>query len=153
VFGRADVGVIYTPAKTGNKTPPYGRHVVLVRQVLFTSASHDCVAVNNDKTDAMSAVDRRSSVVGVQGTWGTCSRASLGRRAAASSLWVSCVSGLRSYPIIQVGGVQHSKKLKGGTSDLLASKGAITSKIKHAMKHKTCPARLVPLLHNCCSPH
>jgi len=33
------------------------------------------------------------------------------------------------------------------------SSGAITSKIKHAMKHKTSPARLAQLLHNCCSPH
>jgi len=32
-------------------------------------------------------------------------------------------------------------------------KGAITSKIKHAIKHKTSPARLAQLLHNCCSPH
>jgi len=31
--------------------------------------------------------------------------------------------------------------------------GAITSKIKHAMKLKTSPARLAQLLHNCCSPH
>jgi len=31
-------------------------------------------------------------------------------------------------------------------------KGAITSKIKHAIKHKTSPARLAQLLHNCCSP-
>ena len=33
------------------------------------------------------------------------------------------------------------------------SKGAIASKIKHAIKHKTSPARLAQLLHNCCSPH
>ena len=32
-------------------------------------------------------------------------------------------------------------------------KVAITSKIKHAIKHKTSPARLAQLLHNCCSPH
>ena len=32
-------------------------------------------------------------------------------------------------------------------------KGAITSNIKHATKHKTSPARLAQLLHNCCSPH
>jgi len=32
-------------------------------------------------------------------------------------------------------------------------KGAITSKIKHAIKLKTSPARLAQLLHNCCSPH
>jgi len=31
-------------------------------------------------------------------------------------------------------------------------KGAITSKIKHAIKHKISPARLAQLLHNCCSP-
>ena len=31
-------------------------------------------------------------------------------------------------------------------------KGAITSKIKHAIKLKTNPARLAQLLHNCCSP-
>ena len=31
--------------------------------------------------------------------------------------------------------------------------GAIASKIKHAIKHKTSPARLAQLLHNCCSPH
>jgi len=29
-------------------------------------------------------------------------------------------------------------------------KGAITSKIKHATKLKTSPARLAQLLHNCC---
>ena len=29
----------------------------------------------------------------------------------------------------------------------------ITSKIKHAIKHKTSPARLAQLLRNCCSPH
>jgi len=34
-----------------------------------------------------------------------------------------------------------------------ASKGAITSKIKHGIKLKTSPARLAQLLHNCCSPH
>ena len=33
------------------------------------------------------------------------------------------------------------------------AKGAITGKIKHAIKHKTSPARLAQLLHNCCSPH
>jgi len=33
------------------------------------------------------------------------------------------------------------------------TKGAITSKIKHAIKLKTNPARLAQLLHNCCSPH
>jgi len=33
------------------------------------------------------------------------------------------------------------------------TKGAITSKTKHAIKHKTSPARLAQLLHNCCSPH
>jgi len=33
------------------------------------------------------------------------------------------------------------------------SKGAITSKIKHAIKLKTSPTRLAQLLHNCCSPH
>jgi len=33
------------------------------------------------------------------------------------------------------------------------AKGAITSKIKHALKLKTSPARLAQLLHNCCSPH
>jgi len=32
-------------------------------------------------------------------------------------------------------------------------KGAITSKIKHATKLKTSPARLAQLLHNRCSPH
>ena len=32
------------------------------------------------------------------------------------------------------------------------NKGAITSKIKHAIKLKTSPARLAQLLHNCCSP-
>ena len=31
-------------------------------------------------------------------------------------------------------------------------KGAITSKMKHAIKHKTSPARLAQLFHNCCSP-
>jgi len=31
--------------------------------------------------------------------------------------------------------------------------GAITSKIKHAIKRKTSPARLAQLLHNCCCPH
>jgi len=31
-------------------------------------------------------------------------------------------------------------------------KRAITSKIKHAIKLKTSPARLAQLLHNCCSP-
>ena len=33
------------------------------------------------------------------------------------------------------------------------TKGAITRKIKHAVKLKTSPARLAQLLHNCCSPH
>ena len=33
------------------------------------------------------------------------------------------------------------------------TKGAITSKIKHAIKLKTSPARLTHLWHNCCSPH
>jgi len=33
------------------------------------------------------------------------------------------------------------------------AKGATTSKIKHAIKHKTSPARLAQLLHSCCSPH
>jgi len=32
-------------------------------------------------------------------------------------------------------------------------KGAITSKIKHAIKLKTSTANLAQLLHNCCSPH
>ena len=32
-------------------------------------------------------------------------------------------------------------------------KGSITSEIKHAIKHKTSPARLAHLLHNCCNPH
>jgi len=36
---------------------------------------------------------------------------------------------------------------------IIIGKGAITSKIKHAIKHKTSPARLAKLLHNCCSPH
>ena len=31
-------------------------------------------------------------------------------------------------------------------------KGAITSKIKHAIKLKTSPARLAQMLHNCSSP-
>ena len=31
--------------------------------------------------------------------------------------------------------------------------GVITSKIKHAIKHKTSPARLAQLLHNYCSNH
>jgi len=33
------------------------------------------------------------------------------------------------------------------------SVASITSKIKHAIKHKTSPARLAQLLHNRCSPH
>jgi len=33
------------------------------------------------------------------------------------------------------------------------TKGAITSKIKDAIKLKTSPARLTHPLHNCCSPH
>ena len=36
---------------------------------------------------------------------------------------------------------------------IVKCKGAITSKIKHAIKHKTSPARLAQLLYNCCSPH
>jgi len=43
--------------------------------------------------------------------------------------------------------------LRPGYSAAAASKGAITSKIKHAIKYKTSPARLAQLLHNCCSPH
>jgi len=35
----------------------------------------------------------------------------------------------------------------------IVRKGAITGKIKHAIKLKTSPARLAQLLHNCCSPH
>jgi len=35
----------------------------------------------------------------------------------------------------------------------VVTKGAITSKIKHAIKHKTSPVKLAQLLHNCCSPH
>ena len=36
---------------------------------------------------------------------------------------------------------------------LKSPEGAITSKIKRAIKHKTSPpARLAQLLHNCCSP-
>ena len=34
-----------------------------------------------------------------------------------------------------------------------STKGAITSKIKHAKKLKTSPARLARLLHNCCNHH
>jgi len=30
---------------------------------------------------------------------------------------------------------------------------SFTSKIKHAIKHKTSPARLAKLSHDCCSPH
>ena len=51
----------------------------------------------------------------------------------------------------------HTTYRRGVTPDSLrpyrVSKGAITSKIKHAIKHKTSPARLAQLLHNCCSPH
>jgi len=43
-----------------------------------------------------------------------------------------------------VGRHQHS---------ILDHKGAITSKLKHAIKLKTSPVRLAQLLHNCCSPH
>jgi len=41
-------------------------------------------------------------------------------------------------------------RLKFGTT-VSWTKGAITSKIKHAIKHKTGPARLAQLLHNCCT--
>jgi len=34
-----------------------------------------------------------------------------------------------------------------------SAKAAITSKIKHAIKHKTSSARLLQLLHNYCNPH
>jgi len=46
----------------------------------------------------------------------------------------------------------HSLKCFLVTVSIIAvSKGAITSKIKHAIKHKTSPARLALLLHNCCA--
>jgi len=45
----------------------------------------------------------------------------------------------------------HRKYTK--TTPIASAKRAITSKIKHAIKHKTSPARLAQLLHNCCSPH
>jgi len=38
------------------------------------------------------------------------------------------------------------------TYSKIISKGAITSKIKHAIKLETSPARFAQLLHNCCSP-
>jgi len=44
--------------------------------------------------------------------------------------------------------------LNSGARLFFSAKGAITSKIKRAIKHKTSPAaRLAQLLHNCCSPH
>jgi len=44
------------------------------------------------------------------------------------------------------GGAQRASFVRG-------TKGAITSKIKHAIELKTSPARLTHLLRNCCSPH
>jgi len=52
----------------------------------------------------------------------------------AVDMWVSCR------------GAQRAGLVRG-------TKGAITNKIKHAVKLKTSPARLTHLLHNCCSPH
>ena len=44
----------------------------------------------------------------------------------------------------------RSAVITGVDCVIRSCKGAITSKIKHAVKHKTSPAQL---LHNCCSPH
>ena len=44
---------------------------------------------------------------------------------------------------------QYCRLSSDSTKLKFNSKGAITSKIKHAIKHKTSPARLAQLLHNC----
>jgi len=50
-------------------------------------------------------------------------------------------------------GSSHGARSRQKVGSSVCFKGAITSKIKHALKRKRSPARLPQLLHNCCSPH
>jgi len=62
-----------------------------------------------------------------------------------------CLSGLIDIPANAAYNASMSALV--AWSESLRFKGAITSKIKHAIKHKTSPASFAQLLHNCCSPH
>ena len=60
---------------------------------------------------------------------------------------------LQHHPVPGGGRSSSSFQSVLNAATRLVVKGAITSKIKHAIKLKTSPARLAQLLHNCCSPH
>jgi len=66
-----------------------------------------------------------------------------GRYVGFTLMWERSICGFRAG---EAWGAQRAGFVRG-------TKGAITSKIKHAIKLTTSPARLTHLLHNCCSPH
>ena len=66
-----------------------------------------------------------------------------GRYVGFTLMWERSICGFRAG---EAWGEQRAGFVRG-------TKGAITGKIKHAIKLKTSPARLTHLLHNCCSPH
>ena len=50
-------------------------------------------------------------------------------------------------------GVLFDDTMHASSDDAKVRKGANTSRVKHAIKLKTSPARLAQRLQNCCSPH
>jgi len=74
-----------------------------------------------------------------------------------AGLWTQALDmtiSLTAVAIITVLNVQtYIARIVGRVTAKPGAKGAITSKIKHAIKLKTSPARLAQLLHNCRSPH
>ena len=66
-----------------------------------------------------------------------------GRYVGFTFMWERSICGFRAG---EAWGAQRAGFVRG-------TKGAITSKVKHAIKHKTSPTRLAQLLHNCYSPH
>ena len=62
--------------------------------------------------------------------------------------WASIITKHTSIDILQ----NWRRLIRINIFNKTNSKAATTSKIKHAIKHKTSPARLAQLLHNCCSP-
>ena len=66
-----------------------------------------------------------------------------GRYVGFTLMWERSICGFR---VREAWGAQRAGFVRG-------TKGAITSKIKHAIKLKTSPAWLTHPLHNCCSPH
>jgi len=66
-----------------------------------------------------------------------------GRYVGFTLTWERSICGFRAR---EAWGAQGAGFVRG-------TKGAITSKIKHAIKLKISPARHTHMLHNCCSPH